>query len=297
MKFRNIRISIIAVISSITLIAIVALAADDAATYLIMGDIPPYYRLTITRDIITDKVKTIPGYNIYRNAGILMGVSHFYLDHTDITYKTDYQNSEIGMGMEVQVTQHSGSDSDKWLAHELDIEFRNYYGIPGHYVKKINGNIVYVFGAAGRTYRWLSGNKIIEIEYHDAMLTKPEPIEVIQAYLTKHPSTLPDTIISKGDNISVWIKDEMDRRLWLCDRWFSQLALGKTDVRTALGNVKESLEIFLDYRAKYFALAAEADEDKLIGYLNQNDERSIRSKLAEYKTWWSANKGASISVP
>ncbi len=38
-------------------------------------------------------------------------------------------------------------------------------------------------------YRWISGNKVIMLEYHDTGMTKPEPIEAVRAYLAKHPST------------------------------------------------------------------------------------------------------------
>jgi hypothetical protein len=54
-----------------------------------------------------------------------MGTDHFLWDHSDITYKTEYQSETIHLGMEVQVTQHTGGDSDRWLLHELDKEYRN----------------------------------------------------------------------------------------------------------------------------------------------------------------------------
>lgn len=292
MRLRNPICIILLILLARLVLPIAVLAA--VGDYLVLENIGPYKLYTG----IPGRVFSGPPikYSETSSGGILSTTEHF--QEGDISYEAAYtESSSKWPYVKVEVTRHAGSDSDKWLAHELDIEFRNYYGIPGHYVKKINGNIVYVFGAAGRTYRWLSGNKVVEIEYHDTMLTKPEPIEVVQAYLAKHPSTLPDTIISKGDNIAVWIKDEMDRRLWLCDKWLSQLALGKMEVKPVLDKVKESLEIFLDYREKYFGINAEGDEDALSSYLKQNDERSIRNKLAAYKSWWAANKSKSIRVP
>ncbi len=97
-------------------------------------------------------------------------------------------------------------------------------------------------------------------------------------------------------NKTAWIKDEMERRLWLCDKWFGQLSAGKTDQKTALGAVVKSMGVFLDYRKKYYGRKA-ADENKLIvAYLSANDMKKIQVKLAEYKTWWTVHKGDLISV-
>ena len=57
---------------------------------------------------------------IYGNSGILIPAGHFDLDHDDITYETRYIIPEPLVGVEVQLTQHSGSDSDKWLLHEVE---------------------------------------------------------------------------------------------------------------------------------------------------------------------------------
>ena len=137
------------------------------------------------------------------------------------------------------------------------------------------------------------------IEYNDSQLTKPEPIEVIQAYLAKHPSTLP--VITTKDVMSstnkiTWIKDEMERRLWLCDKWFMQLQLGKVDEKQVYQESIKSMVVFLDYREKYYGMAAASEKNLLAGYLNANNGKGIRTKLTEYKTWWQANKTAAISL-
>ena len=66
-----------------------------------------------------------------KGPGIVVGANHFYIDHIDMSYRTSYLNTQTRVGPEVQVTQHAGADSDKWLAHELERDFRNYYGLPG----------------------------------------------------------------------------------------------------------------------------------------------------------------------
>ena len=127
-------------------------ADDDISKYLILSDIPPYQRLTKTIDPDTEELKTIPGYWIDRNAGVLMGSDHFWLDHMDITYKADYQSKSLGMGMEVQVTQHTGGDSDRWLLHEIERSFRR-----GNYeedmvsarFRNIDGNNLFYGGLGG----------------------------------------------------------------------------------------------------------------------------------------------------
>jgi hypothetical protein len=234
--------------------------------------------------------------------GILAGAGHFYEDHKDMTYRISYFNVETRVGPSVQVTQHVGGDSDKWLLHELDAEFRNYYGLPGksYFVRKINGNVVVAYGAGGWNYRWLSDKKLVVVEYTDLEMSKPEPIEVVQAYLDKLPSTLPgitSTIQRSQESVTTWIKDEMERRLWLCDKWFLQVQVGKAEMSEALQMIVKCLNIFLDYREKYYGVAKADEKAALWGYLDKKDGTSIKNKLMEYKNWWNANKARSINLP
>ena len=237
-----------------------------------------------------------------RGPGELAGVGHFSRDHDDVTYEISYFNLQTRVGPEVQVTQHAGSDSDKWLLHELDAEFRNYYGIPdmSYTIKLIDGNTLFAFGSGGWDYRWLSGNKAIIIEYNDLDMVKPQPLEVVKAYLAKHPSTIPPMKLAElrsPEMKTIWIKDEMERRLWLCDKWFLQLQMGKVDQDEALRSVVKSLVIFSDYREKYYGITAKDEKSALEKYLYTKDGTAIKNKLTEYKTWWSVNKTKSINLP
>ncbi len=140
---------------------------------------------------------------------------------------------------------------------------------------------------------------MIMIEYHDSQLTKPEPIEVIQAYLTKHPSTLPAVTmkeLNSAANKTTWIKDEMDRRLWLCDKWFYQLQLGKVQQADAFQAAVKSMTIFLDYREKYCGIKAADEKNLLASYLNANNGTGIKAKLDEYKKWRTVNKNKAINL-
>jgi len=95
-------------------------------------------------------------------------------------------------------------------------------------------------------------------------------------------------------NKTKWTKDEMDRRLWLCDKWFEQLQLGKTDQKTVLQEAVKSMNVFLDYREKYYGVKAAEEKDLLAGYLSNSSETNIKAKLQEYKTWWSINKSSTL---
>jgi hypothetical protein len=260
--------------------------SQEIDNYLIREDIGSYKRIT----------KGGPSGNL------LAGAKHFGADHTDRSYGIAYVNDEDKMWVDVQVTQHAGGDSDRWLAHEAERDFRNDYGLPGdnYIMRLISEQTIMAVGSGGWVYRWLSGTKVIQIEYTDLMMTKPEPLEVVNAYLAKHPSTLPSMTsadLRTDENKTKWIKDEMERRLWLCDKWLQQLDEGKTEQYKALSAVVDDhLDVFLDYREKYYGISAAEDKQTLSGYLLAKNEKEIRKKLAEYKQWWAENKTKSINL-
>ena len=238
-----------------------------------------------------------------KGSGLIAATGHFGEDHDDTTCRTGYYNLQQDLAVSTQVTHHAGSDSDKWLLHELDAEFRNYYGDPdlSFVVKTIDGNTIYAFGSGGWDYRWMSGNKLIVIDYTDLEMKKPQPIEVVTAYLAKHPSTLiPMKLVElrSPENKTIWIKDEMERRLWLCDKWFLNVQIGKADLNETLQTIAKCMFVFVDYREKYFGGINALNEKKLlIGYLDTKDGTAIKNKLTEYKTWWSVNKTKPINLP
>jgi hypothetical protein len=82
----------------LSLLAATLFAADDVSTYLILSDIPPYKRLTQAIDAYSHKPKTIPGYIVHPGSGVVFGADHFIVDHSDMTYETDYQNDELRLG-------------------------------------------------------------------------------------------------------------------------------------------------------------------------------------------------------
>ncbi len=278
--------------------------ADDISNYIILGDIAPYQRLTKTIDPDTEELKTIPGYWLYGNAGVLAGSDHFQEDHYDITYKTKYQSKIIGIGIVVEVTQHAGADSDKWLLHEVEDNYRDDETdtlgqlTDGAVMRRVDNKRVLWLGIGGGTFRWVSNNVVISVSYTDLLGTKPEPIEIVRAYLSKFPSTITITdaeLKSKTYNVK-WIKDEMERRLWLCDKWLMQLQLGKATQTDTLEALVKHMTVFLNYRQKYYGDKAADDIADMNTALRASDGATIKNKLAAYKTWWSANKGKRIRL-
>jgi len=279
-------IQLCAAISSVLVFAAMV-SAQQITDYLIMSNIGDF--------IVSSNTSSGKG------PGIVVGAAHFYRDHADMTYEIDYFNLQTKVGPEVQVTQHVGIDSDKWLLHEVDKGFRDSYGIPSmsYSVRQLNGNTILVDSVGGRYYRWLSGNKVIAIEYRGSLTQQPEPLEVVQAYLVKHPSTLlvmTLTQLRSIENKTTWIKDEMDRRLWLCDKWFMQLQLKKAEEKDVYRESVKSMNIFLNYRDKYYGRKAADEKNLIAGYLNTNNGTGIKAKLKEYKDWWVVNKDKAISL-
>jgi len=231
--------------------------------------------------------------------GLLAGTGHFDIDHIDNSYGALYFNETNEIGVKIEVTQHAGSDSDKWLLHEVERGFRSddleskFEGT----IKEINGNKIITW-LYGTSYRWVSNNVVVYISYSDPQLTKPEPIEIVQAYLQKFPSTITLTDAeakSKAHN-EQWIKDEMERRLWLGDKWFMALQTGKAEMKKVLREAVDHMKVFLDYREKYYGISAKREKQVLWEYLQANNGTGIKNKLQEYKDWWAANKDGQISI-
>jgi hypothetical protein len=278
--------------------------AQNPSDYLILQDINSYKFKTQSKNPITKRTKTIPGYWIYNNSGALMGTGHFVLDHDDISYETVYENKDVGLGVEIKVTQHTGGDSDRWLLHELEDSYRDPDDEDGQLglllqatrLREINGNKI--IGRRSNGYTWVSNNVVVDISYTDLQGNKPEPLEVIQAYLVKFPSTItmtPADFKASAHNIQ-WIKDEIDRRLWLCDKWNAQSQAGSVTQVDLIYNLVRSMNVFLNYRQKYYGVSAQADLDLLDGYKQNKNIASVQTKLTEYKTWWVKHKDKSIKL-
>lgn len=273
------------------------------AEYLILQDIGNF-KLSVPEKSLPGE-PPIGGPSSYVGAVVVDGASHFDQDHTDTTYEVDYFDfSETYPSPTVQVTQHAGADSDKWLLHEVEESLRsadvNKLGRRSESAayRRVGTADILTISIAGRAYYWLSNNVTVHIDYSDSKFTKPEPIEVVQAYLNKFPPTLPPDYkrFNTATNDIVWIKDEIERRLWLCDKWFGLVVADDPNLGDKLGEVVDSMNIFLDYREKYYGIVAEDEKLLLEKCKKQKDETTLRAKLTEYKKWWADNKTVAISL-
>ena len=235
---------------------------------------------------------------------IIGGADHFDEDHNVTTCRTGYYFMQQDLAVSIKVEQHTGGDSDRWLLHEVEDAYRDGDDNNGRLglliqatrIREINGNKI--IGRRGNGYRWVSNNVVIDVSYTDLQGNKPEPLEVVQAYLVKYPSslTITDIVFKSSEYNTKWIKDEMERRLWLCDKWNAQFQSGGVTQADLIKALVNNIQEFLNYRQKYYSVAAAADLKLLFGYQQNNDIASIQTKLSEYKIWWNANKGKSIRI-
>ena len=123
------------------LLLVFKVSGQDISSYLILSDINGF---------IASKNPSAG-----QGPGILAGAGHFYHDHKDMTYRISYFNLQTRVGPEVQVTQHAGSDSDKWLLHEVESSFR------GRTKEGWLGQSLY----ESASIREIDGNKIFDYGY------------------------------------------------------------------------------------------------------------------------------------
>ena len=233
------------------------------------------------------------------SGSVLAGAGHFGLDHQDKAYGIAYVNDQTEIWVDVQVTRHAGGESDKWLLHEVEDGFRrnpeqDYF--KGK-IREVNNNRIITY-IRGTHYSWISNNVVVDIKYTDLQKTKPEPLVVVRSYLALHPSTitLTDAEIKSRAHNELWIKDEMDRRLWLGGKWMGKITNVGEDRKKILIRVVDHLNVFLDYREKYFGVAARNEKgviDRLLQVVNKD---AIEAKLNEYYQWWNQNKDGPINL-
>lgn len=123
----------------------------------------------------------IGGPRIADRPGIIGATGHFP-DHKDTTYEVMYIGGNGYPSPSVEITQHAGSDSDRWLLHEVEDSYRDNDDSDGHLgllsgagvkIREINGNKIIYWGLGGGSYSWISdSNKVIEIKYVDLKRTK-----------------------------------------------------------------------------------------------------------------------------
>ncbi len=271
------------------------------ATSLIAGELNDYLILSNIGDyVFMDRI----AHEYSGNSGVLIGAGHFDLDHTDMSHETRYVHPVTILGVQVQITQHADSPSDQWLLHEVERGFRERDTLEGTVqdqamVREIDGNKVFFYGGGIVGYRWLSSNVVVSISYNNMSGPKPEPLEVVQAYLAKHPSTitLTDAEVKSTEHTKQWLRDEMERRLWLCEKWLPYAKDGEGDLKSEFRNIYDNLDTFIKYRGKYMGEVAENDEKlAIINAFTSLDPNNVEQKVQEYREWWNEHKDDDITL-
>ena len=272
--------------------------ADGISDYLVLQDIG-LYKLDTPQSVFEGE-PPIGGPRTYDGSGVVAATGHFP-DHSDVTYEVMYIGGNGFPSPTVQVTKHAGSDSDKWLLHEVERGFRDSRTLSAGMaesarIREINGNKIFFYGGGVVAYSWLSNNIVVNIQYTNLSGPKPEPLEVVKAYLAKHSSTitLTDSEAKSASHNEKWIKDEMDRRLWLGSKWMGQIkTAGDLD---KLRTVVKNLNVFLDYREKYYGIEAATEKNALFRAQQSKDKATIETRLDEYYKWWNENKDKAINL-
>jgi len=209
-------------------------------------------------------------------------------------YTVGYDGGKGNASPDVEIQVHQNT---QWLEHKLQREFRETLedeklGQRGSssIIKKFGNSRVLNAAWGGGVYVWLHNNLVVQIQYRDPKYVEPEPLEVIEAYLQKWPPTYPTEETKLIAGTEQWIKDEMEYLLWVSDRWFVQYDAGKEALKHATWNIKDSLDDFLRYRAKYFD--ENLDEERIA--VKNADEPTLRTKLKEYQQWLAENKDKAL---
>jgi hypothetical protein len=215
------------------------------------------------------------------------------------TYKTRYvcRHGKPSLIVEVKEFHHT-----HWLLHNIQYDYRAHGPerlgllIPGAQLRLIDGNKI--ISSKGNRYSWISKNVVVGISSADLDDDKPEPLEVIRAYLGKFPSTIPDSLAFNLYYDEKWIKDEMEKRLLISSYLFHMIdTVMWSKEKKVLSQIVDNANIFLDYRAKYYNEQSKDEKQLLQQYLNVSNRKEIENKVRAFNQWWREYKGRRIYLP
>jgi hypothetical protein len=277
--------------------AMTIIAYASVADYLILHDIGTFKIDKLQKHLPGEPPSGGPStYQLAELKG-----SHHFQDHIDTVYKVTYLGASEGLAAPtVYVTQHVGGESDRWLLHELELPLES--GDKGEFgkrsksaiLRKIGNNAILWYAGRNGEYSWVSDKITVSIEYGhmNGADIRTEPTEIVKAYLSKYPSTIPiDYPFNKSSHDDERAMTEVTRRLWLCDRWLSQIRPNEDlKLHNKLDNAIDNIKVIINYRVKYYRDISRDEAAKeeyiLSELLRNNDEKGIRSNLATYSSWW-----------
>lgn len=267
--------------------------AAGASDYLILQSIGEYHN--------SGKGKCGEG------SGIIAATGHYGEDHSDLTCRTGYYNKGQDLAISIVVTQHAGSESDRWLLHEVEDGIRDSENLEekihdGGGIREIDGNKIFYYSHptwGGGYYRWISNTKKVVYINYSGNKGKPEPLEVVRAYLQRFPSsiTYTDAYIKSRAHNEEWLRDEMERRIWLSEKWMGLIkAQSKPE---ELDRVRKHLEVFLKYREKYLGVKVTQKEVEGLERVEESgDVVGMEGKVKGYREWWESNRSKPLqNVP
>jgi hypothetical protein len=238
-------------------------------------------------------------------SGILAGADHFELDHTDTACGISYFDVSTRLGVKVEVTLHT---STQWLGHEVEDGYRDGDDSDGRLgllsgesvkIRDLDGHKIFYWGLGGGSYTWMSGTStVVEIKYTDLQRTKPEPLEIVRAYLAKYPSsiTMTDAELKSASHTESWLRNEMERRVWLMEKW---AGVGSADVlkqAEAERAILEHAEVFSKYMHKYLG---DSPNEMIKGFFLASrpfNWTRLTAEVGKLRAWWDANKSRPLLI-
>jgi hypothetical protein len=265
------------------------LRAQATADVLVLRDIGSF-RVDQADTVLLGE-PPIGGPRSYEGAGCVAATGHLP-DHRDTTYEVLYHGPANGFSPVVSVTKHAGGEGDRWLLHEVERSLRvpdddgdnvgHLYSDAG--LMSIEGSTLFrVLGV----YLWVSGSRVIEIE-GDYLQTGP--LDVVKAYVERFPSSLPQDLALDRTHDLQWIREEMERRLWLSEKWLHAVLGAKVQPRQGVSEAVRNMTTFLQYRERFYGVKKKEEFQALEACLDLLDDNGLLVKLREYQKWFDVNR-------
>ncbi len=266
------------------------------AEWMIVGDIPPF-------------VHSKRG-DTFRAGGSLQygGAIVRDKDVRNLAAATLYLDKGRKMGVHVELYRHS---QGLYVAHEVESGFRTEDGkfSPGTKMLKVGGGVVYFHcgkrSTCVKSYGWVSGGDV-EVsltascgdwlpdesgEVRHVALPCPEPTKILQAYLSRYPSSL--SFYSDGEaQTQRWWKREAEYML--------AIARYEMDRLGRVASAPMRLMTFAQIRSQQLEGPPVGPEVSRIQAIEQLQEPVKHQQLLEvwdeYNVWWMEKYGRRVDV-
>ncbi len=270
------------------------------ADWVFLQDVPPFVHSTLSQP--------------FRAGGAGYYGASFYEDSDEgnVSAGTSYNDESRNMGVSVKIRHQA---QGLYVDHFVEKRFRNRYRegrfSPNMQMLQLPEGVVYFFcenspNCIERTYRWLSGiNTGVLVrtncgvwqtnQHGQRKLVRqpcPEPTEILQAYLTRYPSSL-----------SYYVDDDSQALRWWKREAEFEMAVAKYNLVRARPNdtqVARRLEHFARIRGHYLDGPAAGPQESRIAAMKKLPAE-IRHELLsslwdEYHAWWVAKYATPVAL-